>query len=162
MEEIQILVKIQEERKAQKHLRDLESRRLENDRLFGQRQQELDVTRQRIQMQQDLVAQAIEAGTADASVLISLLEQATEQEYARANDAKVQARAGAQGARYAVKGSAPRAGPGTGPPSGDDPVGCHAYGSRQAESSLAVSGPTACSRTPIDRLRGPGQPDCCI
>ena len=96
------LVKIQDERREQKHLRELELRRLENDRQFAQRQQDLEVTRQRIQTQQDVLAQAIEAGTANPSVLITFLEQATEQEYARTSDSKVQARADAQGARYAA------------------------------------------------------------
>ena len=99
---LQNLVKIQDERREQKHLRELELRRLENDRQFAQRQQDLEVTRQRIQTQQDVLAQAIEAGTSNPSVLITFLEQATEQEYARTSDSKVQARVDAQGARYAA------------------------------------------------------------
>ncbi len=49
-------------------------------------------------MMERLVSQGLSTGQADASVLNTMLQQATEQEYATSSDQKVQARAAAQAA----------------------------------------------------------------
>ena len=84
MGEMDRLVNLQERRKEKAHLREMESRREEINGEFAQRQQDLEVTRERMRMQQDLVARAITSGAAAPSVLTAMLEQATAQEKAEA------------------------------------------------------------------------------
>ncbi len=114
MSEMEQMVNLQSRRRAEKHIQSLEMRRLEiesdfarrrqdQESLFARRQQDVEMTRERMRMQEALIARGLDAGAADSSVLISMLEQATEQEYARTSDAKVQARSEADAARYSVE-----------------------------------------------------------
>ena len=114
MDEMEKMVNLQSRRKAQKHLEALEARRLEiesdfarrkqeQESLFAQRQQDVEMTRERMRMQEALIARGLDAGAADSSVLKTMLEQATEQEYARSSDSMVQSRSEAQSARHSVE-----------------------------------------------------------
>ena len=88
MSELEHAVNLQSRRREERHLQDLERER-----------QRLDLSRDRIRSQEALIARALDTGAADASVLRTLLEQSTEQEFAQSSDAKVQARSEAQAAR---------------------------------------------------------------
>ncbi len=115
MSEMEHLVNLQSRRKAEKHLQELEMRRVDSDPDFTRRKQEqesqsarrrqdLDATLARMGMIERPVAQGLDAGVTDASVLRMMLEQSTEQEYAQTSDAKVEARSDAQAGRHSVEG----------------------------------------------------------
>jgi hypothetical protein len=103
------LVKMQVEMATQKHERemalrkqqiDAEFRKMEADieDRYEQRKLKLEESKERMGMQERLVAQGLSTGHADASVLNTMLQQATDQEYATTSDEKVKARAAAQAA----------------------------------------------------------------
>ena len=92
MTELEHAVNLQSRRREERHLQDLERER-----------QRLDLSRERIRSQESIIARALDTGAADASVLRTLLEQSTDQEYAQTSDAMVQARAEAQAARYSLE-----------------------------------------------------------
>lgn len=98
------MVKMQIEMATQKHDREMSARRQEIDAAFRkmqadiedryqQRKLKLDVSMARMGMMERLVTQGLSTGQADASVLNTMLKQATEQEYATTSDEKVKARA---------------------------------------------------------------------
>ncbi len=70
------------------------------DSEFQQRKLKLDESMARMGMMERLVSEGLRAGAADASVLKTMLEQSTEQEYATTSDAKVQARSDAEAAKH--------------------------------------------------------------
>ena len=92
MSELEHAVNLQSRRREERHLQDLERER-----------QRLDLSRERIRSQESIIARALDTGAADASVLRTLLEQSTDQEYAQTSDAMVQARSEAQAARYSLE-----------------------------------------------------------
>jgi hypothetical protein len=103
------MVKMQIEMATQKHERELarrhqeldaELRKLQSDidDRYQQRKLKLDESTARMAMIEHLVSQGLSTGQADASVLNTMLQQATEQEYATTSDQKVQARAEAEAA----------------------------------------------------------------
>ena len=92
MSELEHAVNLQSRRREERHLQDLERER-----------QRLDLSRERIRSQEAIIARALDTGAADASVLRTLLEQSTEQEFAQTSDAKVQARSEAQAARNSLE-----------------------------------------------------------
>ena len=92
MSELEHAVNLQSRRREERHLQDLERER-----------QRLDLSRERIRSQESLIARALDTGAADASVLRTMLEQSTDQEYAQSSDAMVQARSEAQAARYSLE-----------------------------------------------------------
>ena len=92
MSELEHAVNLQSRRREERHLQDLERER-----------QRLDLSRDRIRSQEAIIARALDTGAADASVLRTLLEQSTEQEFAQTSDAKVQARSEAQAARNSLE-----------------------------------------------------------
>ena len=92
MSELEHAVNLQSRRREERHLQDLERER-----------QRLDLSRERIRSQEAIIARALDTGAADASVLRTLLEQSTEQEFAQSSDAKVQARSEAQAARNSLE-----------------------------------------------------------
>jgi|GEM_PF-1683234 len=102
-------VRMQIEMATQKHEREIASRRQEHEAEFRkmqadiedryqQRKLKLDESRDRMAMMERLVSQGLSTGQADASVLNTMLQQATEQEYATTSDAKVKYRSRAQAA----------------------------------------------------------------
>jgi len=103
------MVKMQIEIATSKHEREMSKRRQEVDAEFRrmqadiedryqQRKLKLDESMARMGMMERLVSQGLNAGATDSGVLNTMLQQATEQEYATTSDAKVQARADAQAA----------------------------------------------------------------
>ncbi len=103
------MVKMQIEMANQKHDREMSLRRQESEANFRtmqadiedryqQRKLKLDESRDRMAMMERLVSQGLSTGQADASVLNTMLQQATEQEYATTSDAKVKFRSRAQAA----------------------------------------------------------------
>lgn len=101
--EMSSMVKMQIEMATQKHDRTMAVRRHEADAEFRkmqadiedryqQRKLKLDESLSRMGMMERLVSQGLSAGQADASVLRTMLEQSTEQEYATATDGMVKAR----------------------------------------------------------------------
>lgn len=103
------MVKMQIEMATQKHERQMAVRRHEaeenyrkmqaeiEDR-FQQRKLKLEESRDRMGMMERLVSQGLSGGNADASVLKTMLEQSTEQEYSTTSDEMVRARAAAKAA----------------------------------------------------------------
>jgi hypothetical protein len=107
--EMHSLVKLQVEMATAKHEREIEKRRQEIDGEFRklqadaedryqQRKLKLEESLARMGMVERLVSQGMQTGAADADVLTTMLEQATEQEYATTSDEIVRARAVAQAA----------------------------------------------------------------
>jgi hypothetical protein len=103
------LVKAQIEISTAKHDREVAKRWQELDSEFRklqadiedryqQRKIKLEETVARMGMMERLVAQGLQTGAADSAVLTTMLQQATEQEYATTSDDKVRARAAAQAA----------------------------------------------------------------
>ena len=92
MSELEHAINLQSRRREERHLQDLERER-----------QRLDLSRERIRSQEAIIARALDTGAADASVLRTLLEQSTEQEFAQTSDAKVEARSEAQAARNSLE-----------------------------------------------------------
>ena len=114
MGEMEQMVNMRSRTRAEKHLRELETRRIESDNdfrrrkqelegQFAQRQQDVEMTRERMRLQEALISKGLDVGAVDSSVLRSMLEQATEQEYARSSDSMVESRSEAQAARYSVE-----------------------------------------------------------
>ena len=108
-QEMRSLVKAQIEISTAKHERELARRRQELDSEFRkmeadvedryqQRKIKLEETLARMGMMERLVTQGLQTGAADSGVLTTMLQQATEQEYATTSDDKVRARADAQAA----------------------------------------------------------------
>jgi hypothetical protein len=108
------MVKMQIEMATQKHERELSRRRLELDADFRkmqadiedhyqQRKLKLEESTARMGMMERLVGQGLSSGQADARVLNTLLQHATEQEYATSSDEMVKARAAAQAAAQNVQ-----------------------------------------------------------
>lgn len=85
---------------TRRHESDVEYRKLqaEIDDRYQQRKIKLDESLHRMGMMERLLGQGLQAGQTDASVLKTMLEQSTEQEYATTSDEKVRARSDAQGA----------------------------------------------------------------
>jgi hypothetical protein len=79
---------------------DAEFRKLQADieDRYQQRKLKLDESFARMGMMERLVSQGLNTGAADSSVLNTMLQQATEQEYATTSDDKVRARSEAQAA----------------------------------------------------------------
>lgn len=107
--EIQSMVRMQIEMATAKHEREMAQRRQEVDAEFRklqadiedryqQRKLKLDESFARMGMMERLVTQGLNTGAADSSVLNTMLQQATEQEYATTSDEKVRARSEAQAA----------------------------------------------------------------
>jgi hypothetical protein len=103
------MVKMQIEMATQKHEREIAKRRQEIDAesrkaqadiedRYQQRKLKLDESLARMGMMERLVAQGLQGGQADASVLKTMLEQSTEMEYSTTSDSKVQARSVANAA----------------------------------------------------------------
>jgi len=108
-QEMRSLVKAQIEISTAKRERELAKRRQELDSEFRkleadvedryqQRKIKLEETLARMGMMERLLTQGLQTGAADSGVLTTMLEQATEQEYATTSDDKVRARADAQAA----------------------------------------------------------------
>lgn len=97
--EMRGMVRMQIEMATAKHERTMAERRQELDAEYRRLQAQLDERLERIRTRKELIAKGLETGAADASVLRTLLEQDTEQAYADASDAKVQARAEAEAAK---------------------------------------------------------------
>src|SRR5262249_5127563 len=106
-QEMWAMGRVQIERATQKHERELARRRQEVEAEFRklqadiedryqQRKLKLDESLARMRMIEGLVSQGLRTGQADASVLRTMLQQATEQEYATTGEAMVQARSEAQ------------------------------------------------------------------
>lgn len=103
------MVKMQIQMATSKHERTMAERRQEIDSecrkqqaaiedRYQQRKLRLEEDRERMGMQERIVSQAISDDTANADVVKTLLEQATEQSALNASDAKVQARSEAKAA----------------------------------------------------------------
>jgi serine/threonine protein kinase len=103
------MVKMQIEMATQKHERQMAVRRhkseenyrkmqAEIEEKYQQRKLKLDESRERMGMMERIVSQGLSGGQADASVLKTMLEQSTEQEYATTSDDMVRARAAAKAA----------------------------------------------------------------
>jgi len=76
-----------------KHEREVTSRRIEIESDYNRRKMALEESLARMAMVERLVSQGLSTGAVDSSVLKTMLEQATEQEYAKTSDEKVKARA---------------------------------------------------------------------
>lgn len=103
------MARLQIQMASAKHEREMQSRRQDLDAAFRQRQQDvedrfqqrklkLEESLARMGMMERVLSQGLAAGAADASVLRTMLEQSTEQEYATGTDAKVAAREQARAA----------------------------------------------------------------
>lgn len=108
------MVKMQIEMATQKHERELSKSRQEIEAEFRktqadiedryqQRKLKLDESMARMGMMERLVAQGLQGGQADASVLNTLLKESTEQEYATTSDNKVRSRSEASAAGQNVE-----------------------------------------------------------
>jgi len=113
MYEMGELVRLQNLRKEQNHLQTLQARGIELDHEFARRKQELDsqsiarqsdldATTARLNVTRDMISKALDSGVVTPDVLITMLEQSTEQEYSQTSDAKVEAREAAKGAGNAI------------------------------------------------------------
>jgi RNA polymerase subunit RPABC4/transcription elongation factor Spt4 len=103
------MVKMQIEMATQNYERQMAVRRHESEEnyrkmqaeiedKFQQRKLKLEEARDRMGMMERLASQGLSGGQADASVLKTMLEQSTEQEYATTSDEMVRARAAAKAA----------------------------------------------------------------
>ena len=112
--EMQSMVRMQIEMASAKHEREMAQRRHETDAEFRkmqadiedryqQRKLKLTESTDRMGMMERLVSQGLNTGAADSSVLNTMLQQATEQEYATTSDEKVEARSKAQAAANDVE-----------------------------------------------------------
>jgi len=107
--EMWAMVKMQIEKRTSKHeqeiaknrqIMDADFRRMQADieDRYQQRKLKLDESMARMGMMERLVGKGLDSNIADASVLNTMLEQSTEQEYATTSDAKVEARSESQSA----------------------------------------------------------------
>jgi len=91
--EMASMVRMQIQMATAKHEREMAGRRMEIDSDFQKRKIALEESLARMAMMERLVSQGLSTGAADASVLKTMLEQSTEQEYAKTSEEKVKARA---------------------------------------------------------------------
>ncbi len=112
--EMRSMVVMQIEMGAAKHERTMAARRQEIDTIFRkmqveiddrfqQRRLKLDESVARMGMMERLVSQGLGTGAADSTVLNTMLQQSTEQEYATTSDEKVRARAEGQAASNSLE-----------------------------------------------------------
>lgn len=110
------MVKMQIEMATSKHERLMAQRRKEIqaeanrqmvqiDADYQQRRTKLEESMARMDMQERLIAQAINTGAADAGVLKTMLEEATKQDYASINDEKVKVVFEADVAKNMIQGA---------------------------------------------------------
>lgn len=112
--EMEQMVNLQIKMKAEKHLREIEAKRLEIDAEFNsmrqmteerleQRRMKLDETKTRMASIEGIMKNALSAGAVTPDVMKTFLEQATEQEYATSSDEMVKARSQANAAKHNVE-----------------------------------------------------------
>ncbi|MSR53797.1 MAG: hypothetical protein EXS09_10975 [Gemmataceae bacterium] len=91
-------LRVKIEMDTRKHELDQAALRQDREHQHEQRKLKLEESMARMKMMERLVSQGLSTGQADASVLNTMLQQATEQEYATTNNEMVKARAQAQAA----------------------------------------------------------------